>query len=224
MPPFKAEEIPSRSIESFLNLNSYLRHGIINNVNIINLATDMIQLGENDDSSLIEMLTLSSTKLINRLIQSKELEGILELVIREPTYENIEEILNTSTRKYFSQCKFILDLKEKFPINMIYSSIFNSIFRNAITVRQAEVITISTEKISDNFTLIIKDDGGFIPNTIVEAINDERIQFDPLIHDNGYFDLFLVKEIIKGIGNHPFSVKNGISLGCSFIISQQMRS
>ena len=218
MSPSRSNEIASRSIESFLNLNSYLRHGIINNVNIINLATDMIELGEKDPS-LVEMLTISSSKLVNRLIQSKELERILELVSRTQECENIRDILSTSTRNYFSLSEFIFDLKEEFPLTTIYSSIFNGIFRNAINIRKAKVINISTGRISEKITLIIKDDGEFIPKVIEEAINDEKIQFDPLIHDNDYFDVFLVKEIFKNIENCTFSLKNDISTGSSYIIT-----
>ena len=79
MLPLISEEITSRAIESFLNLNSYLTHGIINNGSIINLATDLMQLVEKDPS-FIDMLTISSSKLTNLLMQSKELERILELV------------------------------------------------------------------------------------------------------------------------------------------------
>ena len=208
----------AKSIEAFMNLNGILRHDIINNLNIINLASDLLEIG-NIDTSLLDMVKFSSSKLLDQLVQARELDRVLDIISDKHVTEKVEEILETTRRKYFTQSELILNLKENFLLSSAFSSIFNGLIRNATNYRQAKEITITTAKFNSISTIVFHDDGDQIPDDIKSAINGEDEQFNPLRHDKNYFELFLVKEIINTMGNHKLTLENNFTNGNQFLIT-----
>lgn len=208
----------AKSIESFLNLNGILRHDIINSLNIISLASDLLEKG-NIDNSLLDMMKMSSSNLLNQLVQARELDRVLDIINDKHVPEHIGEILETTRRKYFSQCELITNLKENFLLSNAFSSIFNGLIRNATNYRKAKVITVSTANFNHIQTIIVHDDGNQIPDDIKNAINSEVDQFDVLKHEKIYFELFLVKEILKTMKNYQLTLENHIGNGNQFIIT-----
>ncbi len=192
------------SIKKYFRLNSILRHNALSSLNIADLATYMIKAGDEDTDKLLKILEESIDKATDQFIRTNELEILLDYHKWALEAIIITDLLDEVSKPYSNKVKIEIGGNLKIRLESYYKAVFQGIFRNAIKIREANIIKILIKTNDKQMEIEFVDNGKKIPPSIKSSIERGR-EFNSLIHDQKHIDLFIVSAILA---NYETKIKS----------------
>ncbi len=194
----KKMEREQQEINQILSLlNKILRHDILNDLNIINLAMDLYYLRK--DEKYLEKCKPALKKSFALIKDISNLENIVSAGEELEEYE-----LAPVIREIIPVYNIEINIKGNAVVlaDQALSSLFDNLIKNAIIHGKTERVDIDIREIDQNYEKVcqidVKDQGRGIPDEIKPFIFDNEFKYGETGHSG--LGLYIVKKVVERYG------------------------